>query len=167
MVAGVLAALAGAFVAGRYTAPVQVQTRDIERVVYRDRVVEKIVATKAEAKTETKVVFRDRVITKEGEIREHEVERTASRDELAVKVADSKTEERQVEKVIEHTSTVTLRPDWRVAVLAGASLKPPALPLAGPLVVGLEVDRRLVGGLSAGVWASSSGAAGAAVSFEF
>ena len=51
-----------------------------------------------------------------------------------MKVADLKTEERQVEKVIEHTSTVTLRPDWRVA----CSLAQPeaALLLAGPLVVG-------------------------------
>lgn len=163
----VLLVTVGAFSAGRFTAPLQVQTRDVEHVVYRDRVVERTVTVAAEAKTEQRVVYVDRVITKEGEIREHVVERTATKDDTVTQVDAAKVEVREVEKVVEHTTTVTLRPDWRVAVLAGASLKPPALPLAGPLVLGVEADRRIVGGLSAGLWVSTSGAAGAAVSFEF
>lgn len=165
--AGVVLALVGAFSAGRFSAPLRVETRDVEHVVYRDKVVEKVVTVATEAKTETKVVYVDRITTKEGEVREHIVERRVAKDDTAVKVDDSRVEVREVEKVVEHVTTVTLRPDWRVAVSAGASLRAPLLPIAGPLVLGAEVDRRLVGGLSAGLWVSSSGAAGVAVSFEF
>ena len=62
---------------------------------------------------------------------------------------------------------VTLQPRWRVGVLAGASWNPPLLPIAGPLVLGLEADVRIYGGLSAGLWANTGGAAGVAVALEF
>ena len=154
-----LAAVAVAFVVGRVTAPVE--TRDVERVVFRDRVVEKVV--EKAARVETRIVYRDRVITRDGTVTEHEVERTAEAEGATRDTSTVATSTGTAER-----STVTLvRPSWRVGVLAGASVREPLLPIAGPLVLGVEVDYRIAGGLSAGVWANTSGAAGAALALEF
>lgn len=164
---GAVLLLACAFSAGRFSAPLKVEEREVERVVYRDRVVEVEKIVEVQAKAETKIVYRDRVVKPDGEVHEREVERTDTREDTS-RVADSKreaereaTRERVVEKV------VTLRPDWRVGVLAGATWREPAIPLAGPLVLGAQVDRRIIGGLSVGVWFNTVGAAGAALTLEF
>lgn len=112
-------------------------------------------------KTETKIVYRDRVVTPDGTVKERSVEKTASREDLE---RDSKV---SAESFRSSSSVTTARPDWRVGVLAGASLQAPAVPLAGPLVLGVQLERRITGGLSAGAWANTSGAAGAIVSLEF
>lgn len=164
IIAGVTAlALVGAFVAGRFSAPLKVQTIDTVRVAFQDRIIEKVVTV--QGKTETKIVFRDRVITKDGTITEHEVEKTATKEESTK--TDDKTEKSKGSS--EHTAetTTTLRPDWRVALQVGATWKDPWVKIAGPLVLGAQVDRRLIGGLSAGVWFNTYGAAGGALSFEF
>jgi hypothetical protein len=148
-------ALAGAFVAGRFSAPLKVDVQEIDRIVYRDRIVT------VKGKTETKIVYRDRVVTPDGTVKERSVEKTASREDLERTSNRNGETERRVE------TATTSRPEWRVGVLAGASLQPPAVPLAGPLVIGVQVERRITGGLSAGAWANTSGAAGALVSLEF
>lgn len=167
-VAGVsLALLAGAFSVGRFTAPVVTETRDVERVVYKDRVVEKIVTVQAAAKVITRVVYRDRVTTPDGTVTERETEKT---DEHVTTDTTTKTDtvaDHTGETVTEHTKTVTLRPQWRVALLAGASLQAPLLPIAGPLVLGAEIDYRIAGGLSAGLWVNTVGAAGLSLALEF
>lgn len=174
-VAAVLLALVGAFSAGRFSAPLKTETRDVERVVFKDKVVEveKVVTVREAARVETKIVWRDRVILKDGTVTEHEVEKTADAETSKVSVVDNteRTATLSGERVTEHTTTVTLRPSWRVALLAGASLHGALLPIAstGPvsLVLGVEVDYRIVGGLSVGLWVNTVGAAGLALSFEF
>ena len=52
-------------------------------------------------------------------------------------------------------------------MLVGASLREPLLPVAGPLVLGASLERRIVGGLSAGAWLNTVGAAGASLSVEW
>lgn len=146
---------AAGFAAGRFSAPLRVDVREVDRVVYRDRIVT------VKGKTETKIVFRDRIVTPDGTVTERSVERSTSRE-------DSKRDLERTGETERRTETVTTaRPGWRVGVLAGASLQPPAVPLAGPLVLGVQVERRITGGLSAGAWANTSGAAGAIVSLEF
>lgn len=164
---GVASAALVAFSVGRFTAPLKVETKTVDRVVYQDRVVEKLVEVKGETKTETKIVYRDRVITKDGTITEHEIEKTSDRDAEKDVVTDAKHEE--VASASEHITekTVTLRPNWRVGVLVGASIQKPFVPIAGPLVIGAEVDYRIAGGLSAGVWLNTSGAAGLGLNLEF
>lgn len=166
VIAALLLAL-GAFVAGRFTAPLKVETREIEHVVFKDRVVEKVVTVERAAKLVTQVVYRDREIAKDGTIREHEVETTATKEDTSKVENRAHTATHEGEATVTKTVTTTLRPDWRVAVLAGGSIQPPLVPIAGPLVLGVELDRRIIGGLSAGAWVSSAGAAGASVSFEF
>lgn len=160
---GVLLALAGAFSAGRFSAPLQVETKEVERVVYKDREVVKVVTV--QAKAETKVVYRDRVIYRDGTITEREVERTDTKTDTKTNTDRVATRDTIAERWSE--SKTTLRPDWRVSVLAGASLQPPALTIAGPLVLGVEVNRRIAGGLWLGVWATTYGAGGASVAVEF
>jgi hypothetical protein len=163
----VLLALVAAFVGGRFSAPLQVQTIDTVRVEFRDRVVETIKTVEVKAKAETKIVWRDRVIAKDGTVTEHETEKTASREDSVRNDAEKKTEDRA--GVTEHTveKTVTLRPSWRVGLQVGASLRAPFVPIAGPLVLGVSVDYRVVGGLTAGLWLNTFGAAGLGVAFEF
>lgn len=151
----VLAVGIAAFSAGRFSAPEVVQTVVEEKVVYRDRVVE------VRGKTETRIVYRDRVVKPDGEIREKTEERTATREDLERDASRTGASERT------DTRTTTTRPDWRVGVLAGVSLREPAVPIAGPLVLGVQVERRIIGGVSAGAWVNTVGAAGAVVSVEF
>lgn len=165
--AGVALALVASFVGGRFSAPLKVETRDVEKVVFKDRVVEKIVTVEKAAKVETKIVYRDRVIMKDGTITEREVEKTDAKTDTEKTADASKVEVREVEKLVTVEKITTLRPDWRVGILAGASIREPLVPIAGPLVLGLEVDRRIIGGFSAGVWVNTSGAAGVALSLEF
>ena len=164
VVAGVACAVGVAgFSAGRFSAPEKVETRDVEKVVYRDRVVEKVVEVKARA--EVKVVYKDRVVTKEGTVTERIVERTETKTDEKKNTDKAETVAVDSTKTVERI--VTLRPDWRVGVLAGGSLTTPSVQIAGPLVLGVQVDRRIIGGLSVGLWANTVGAAGVGVSFEF
>lgn len=151
--------LALAFSAGRFTAPEQV--REVEKIAWKERAAEK----KAEAKTKVvdRVVYVDRVVTAQGEVREKRTTRTLTDARELAEVSKTTESSGSAEK----STVTTLRPDWRVGVLAGASLREPLVPLAGPLVIGVEVERRILGGVSAGVWANTSGAAGALVSVEF
>lgn len=152
-----------AYSAGRYAGPQAVEVREVERIVWKDRIVEKVVTKVEKAKAAT--VYVDRVVTKEGEVRERIITRTVEREAEAKAEEKTTVREGNAEKVAEVKATA--RPDWRVGVLVGASLQPPALPIAGPLVVGVAVERRILGGISAGVWANTGGAAGASLSVEF
>lgn len=163
----VLVVGAGAFSAGRFTAPESTKTVEVEKVVFKDRVVEKVVTVVEQAKAETRVVYRDRVVTKEGEVRERIVERTATREESHGETNGETVTEREARGDSETRVEVTVRPVWRVSAQVGASLREPLLPIAGPLVVGLGVDYRIAGGVSAGLWANSVGAAGLSLSLEF
>jgi hypothetical protein len=78
-------------------------------------------------------------------------------------------ETEQVKRVeyVEREKIVTLRPDWRVSLTAGASLVTPAVPITGPLVIGASVEHRIVGPFSAGLWLNTVGAGGVVLSGEF
>lgn len=160
-------ALAGAFSAGRFSAPLQVETKTI--TVKGETIHEKgeTIYIHDQAKIETRVVYRDRVITKDGTITEHEVERAEAKTESKVSAASNTERTATLTESKTEQKTVTLRPSWRVVALVGAQWPKPLLPIAGPLVLGLEVDYRIAGGLSAGLWANTGGAAGLAISFEF
>jgi len=151
-----------AFSAGRFTAPVKTDVREVEKVVWKDRVVEKVVTRKAKAVD--RVVYVDRVVTPEGEVREKRTTRTLTD---ARELTDSGKTSESTGKSETSSSSTTSRPDWRLGVLVGASLREPLLPVAGPLVLGASLERRIVGGLSAGAWLNTVGAAGASLSVEF
>lgn len=159
----IAALVVAAYSAGKFSGPEQTSERVSVVTAFRDRVIEKRV--EVESARRDRVVYRERVIHVDGSRVERETEREIAASERkteAVKAQETVRVERvEIEKRIE------LRPDWRVSVQAGASLQAPAVPIAGPLVLGAQVDRRIVGGVSAGVWINTSGAAGVAVSVEF
>ncbi len=156
-----------AFSAGRFSAPVHVETRETERVVYKDKVVEKIVTVEVKSKAEDRIVYRDIVTHSDGTVTDHSVEHVSVKEDTKKTDQEKKVDLKSgsSEKVTE--KIVTLRPDWRVSVQAGASIQEPKLKIYGPLVLGAEVDRRIVGGFSVGVWGSTSGAGGLALGLEF
>lgn len=163
----VLLALVGAFSAGRFSAPLQVQTIDTVKVAFQDREVvrEKIVEVKAKA--ETRIVYRDVVRAPDGTTTTHEVEKTDTKTDTTKTDEGVKVSDRVATGESTHQQTVTLRPSWRVGLQVGASWPKPLVPIAGPLVLGLQVDYRIIGGLTAGVWINTFGAAGLALAFEF
>lgn len=159
-VAGLVVA---AYSAGKFSGAEQTDERVSSHFVFVDRVIEKRV--EVEAARRDRVIYRERVIAVDGSRVERETERDVS--ESVKKTESVKAQEIVRVERIEVEKRVTLRPDWRVSVQAGASLQTPAVPIAGPLVLGAQIDRRIVGGVSAGVWVNTSGAAGVAVSVEF
>lgn len=165
-----VAALAGAYALGRVSAPARVET--VERVVTREVQAVQVQHTEQReaARVETRVVYRDRVVTPDGTVREREVERSES---AAVQREQSATVEQtvrtvDVERVASRTVTVPA-PDWRVGVLVGV----PVRLAPGPVLVGVLIQRRLWGPVSAGAWTlapvgpGAPVAAGVSLSVEF
>jgi hypothetical protein len=146
-----LVSLVAAFSAGRFSAPERVE----ERVEYRTE----LRTVTVQAKARERVVYREKVTTPDGTVTEKTSLRDVSKVDTTTKAAASTTavQERKTE----------LRADWRVGAQIGASMQKPALVITGPLVLGVTVERRVVGGLSAGLWANTVGAGGAIISVEF
>lgn len=139
------------FSAGHFLGPERVETKT-EIVTVQHEV-------KVQARAREVVRYVEKVTQPNGTITERSSEREVSKVDTTTKsdASSSATTERKVE----------LRPDWRVGILAGATWKEPALTIAGPLVLGVQVERRIIGGVSLGAWGSTQGAAGASVSIEF
>ena len=152
----------GAFSAGRFTAPQRVETR----IEYRDLTVEDLTRGLTFTKIVNRTVYRN-VTTTATDAGVITVDRTVEHEGSDARLTDESTAKRTTERAGTEQRTVTLRPDWRIGAQVGASLREPALPLTGPLVIGVSVERRIVGGVSAGVWANTVGAGGASVSVEF
>ncbi len=105
-------------------------------------------------------------MTKDGTVVEKIVERTVTKEDEK-KTTDTDTKR---DGTSDHSKSIvtTLRPNWRVGVLVGASFQAPLLPISGPLVIGAEAQYRIAGGLWAGLWTlPQHGAIGVSVSFEF
>lgn len=159
----VLLVAAGSFSAGRFTAPVKTETR----VEWRDITTEDLTRGLTFTKTVNRTVYRNVVTTVTPDAGTVVVDTSVEHEGTDEHRTDEVTAKRTTEHAGERVETVTLRPDWRVGLQVGASLREPALPITGPLVLGATVERRIVGGVSAGVWANTVGAAGASVSLEF
>lgn len=156
---------------GRFTAPAVVTEKRVEVEKWRDLDVLRYVETKAAetVKVETRVVYRDRIKYRDGTERVIEIEKadTGEHSKESSSAAAERVVYREVEKRVEVEKRIEVRLNWRVGALVGASLREPVLQLAGPLVLGVQAERRIVGGLSVGLWVNTSGAAGALVSLEF
>lgn len=159
--AGVLLLVVG-FSAGRFSAPVVVS----ERVEYKAMAVEDITRGYTFAKKVEVTRWRNVVtqITDAGTtITEQSGEREGA---LSAATGTEQSNRSQSAETVKDISTVS-RPDWRIGAQVGASLREPALVITGPLVLGVTVERRIIGGVSAGLWANTVGAGGASVSVEF
>lgn len=158
-----LLTLAAAFSAGRFSAPLEVQT--VDKVVWKEREQSNTAETTKKAKAKAKKVVTDTVKKPDGTVVIKRVE-TVDEKSGVEKMAEGVVVRDVAGDSLKQTTT-TLRPDWRVTLQVGASWQTPALNFAGPVVVGAQVDRRIYGGLTGGLWFNTFGAAGAGLSMEF
>lgn len=162
----VLACVALAFVAGRLSAPVQVDERVEYRTEYRTKTVEVVKWRTARAVDTTTTTRPVLLPVPDGGVLLGAITTTESRERVTTSAA-SDTATTATGSELGKVDRTARPPDWRVGVLVGASFVQPAVPITGPLVIGAQVDRRILGGFSAGVWVNTVGAAGVAASLEF
>lgn len=166
--------LVAAFLGGRLTAPeppAVVEYRD--RIEYRDRLVEIVREVKAEAEvryvTRVQRVEVTRTTSPDGSQTEHSVSTTGEEGATA-RTSEEASEAARVEVrevVRDREVRVEVRPRWRVSALAGADLRTLSLTAPPAWELGAAVEYRLVGPVSAGAWALSSGRAGVSLSVSF
>lgn len=164
--------LAVGFAAGRYSAPLQVEVREVERekLVFRELATEDIVKGMSFAKSVEKTVWRNVETRPDGTTVDRSVVHEGARTDSTSSETARRTEERAGESSREKSSVTitTLRPSWSVGVLVGATWKEPALPVAGPLVLGATAEIRLAQTpFLLGVWGTTQGALGASLRGEF
>jgi hypothetical protein len=163
----VLVLLVAAFSAGRFSAPREVEVVEKEKLVYFDQFVTKSAMVDLSVRKERQVVTRRTVITPDaGTVIDERIE-TGGTTENHIATNTESDRKTSMDRENYKATTTTNQPKWRVTAQVGVAMGDPKLPLAGPLVVGAEVDYRIAGGVSAGVWGNTVGAAGVAVSLEF
>lgn len=177
-----VAALLGAYGAGRETAPAKVVTHDVVRVETQTRdVVHTQVVHDVQTVHDTATQVRTVTVTRWAKAPDGAplvTQETHQEAERQTQRTSNETEKQNVSsqhdahQLTQETRTVTVtaeRPTWAVTALAGGQLGGPRLVpgLPAPLVVGAAVERRILGPLSAGLWATSSGAGGLSVRLEF
>ncbi len=169
----VLLALAGAFAAGRYTA--HPPTRDVVRteIQYRDRVQTQVVH---DVQTVHDVEVQQHVVTqwRTGPDKVTTVTQYVDREQKAQTRAQGHTQaqqqrETEAQQTVVELHTVEARPAWSVSLLAGGQLGGRRLfeALPAPLVVGVAIERRILGPVSAGLWATSGMAGGLSLRVDF
>jgi hypothetical protein len=185
---GASVAIVGAFLVGRYTASapaVHDETRATvasKAVVVAEKHAEaatKVVAV-ADVDTTTKVVTRwlPAVASKDGcpAVPAHvEQEATTERHASTTRTSEAHRasnelakQETQVQQSVVTLHTVEARPSWSVSLMPGIQFAGArAVDLYGPLVLGVAIERRILGPVWLGAWGSTSGAAGLSLRGEF
>jgi hypothetical protein len=156
-------ALVGAFAAGRASSP-ESEVREVERVVYKDKVVEVVKTVTVREQAQARVIYRDRVTKPDGTRVEREVERTETKATEHAQAEAARASTAEGQRVAERTVTPR-QPQWRAGVLVGAQLR--LDPLGVSPAVGAHVERRLLGPLWLGAWGLHTGSAGLSLSLEF
>lgn len=134
------------FAAGVYFGPKKVETKEVEKIVYRDRVVE---SKKKDTVTRTK----------ETQLPDGTKIKETIKDEKSESTKDSQSELRH-DKFLERKTES--RPDWRI----GAVYKP-TLPGIQGEVYGVTIERRVIAEIYLGVTAATDRTAGLVVSIGF
>lgn len=164
---GVLLLVVG-FSAGRYSAPAQVETREVERWSVLDLTTEDITRGMTFALSTEKTVWRNVETRPDGTTVDRSIVHEATRQDSTATETAKRTEEHAGTREIEKVTITTLRPSWSAGVLVGATWKEPALPIAGPLVLGVMAEVRLgQTPFMLGAWGTTQGALGVSGRGEF
>lgn len=186
----ILLLMLGSYGAGRYVQPAKVVEKEKivtkvdvqvkEKVVYQDKIVEKKVYVKvadtAKHRETTTVKAPDGTVTTKV------VE--DSKTDTTTKATDDKSEEKVVykDRVVEKVVTqvvekekLVLRaaPQWRIGVMAGVDVytalgqHAQPIPQLGPVVLGVNAQRRIAGPFSMGLWLTTSAQVGLEANIEF
>lgn len=171
--AGVVALL-GSFGAGRYSRAGRVVTVDKVRteVQYRDRVQTQVVHdVQTVHDVATRTVTRWETVPGKPAVVVQTVERQAETRAQARTEAhqDAQSEAHATTVELHTTATVYARPAWSATALVGGQLGGRRLvdALPAPLVVGVSLERRILGPVSAGLWATSGLAGGLSVRVDW
>jgi hypothetical protein len=189
-----VAAVAGAFVLGRATAPVQVRT-ETKIVEKQTTVVEqkvdlnelKTVVVRAASDTQKDVDTKKTVVINKDGSKTITTETVDKSKTSTAKSEDTKADIKQVKNtastsIVETQKTVVVQPlrlsppDWLVGVQAGVSLPGlvgtdpgpnyfPYIPTRTSL--GLTIDRRILGGVYGGIWINTRGEVGLGLRLAF
>lgn len=183
LVAGAVALLGGTFLAGRYTVPIKV----VERIVEKQVIVEKVSETKLMELVEQNREFRNQLteikksihretrtikhpngLVETTKVEDINVSKVVKEQEIKYvdrenKVVETKYVDRTVEVEKQVVKTVEAkRPDWRAGVLVGVNLTDMTKPVYGGML-----ERRIVGPLSVVGTGFSNGTATVGISLEF
>ena len=135
-----------AFSIGKYSGPAETQTKEVERIVYRDRIVE-------DEKRDIDTVIRETLLPDGTKVKETTIkDRTETQRDTATEIDKS----RMVE------TKITNRPGWRL----GAIYKPEVRGFQDGSY-GVIVERRLFSEVYLGVTGASDRTLGLTVSFGF
>lgn len=186
----VLAVAAGAFATGRYLTPPKTVVVEKLKIEYVEKqvVVEKVntvvqivrvTDTIKNVQTDKHIVkLPDGTITIDEHVKDKSEEKTGTTTNATQDANKTSTTEKKETVEQSKVTIITPKPTWSLSLLpgfdvAGAlghgdpySLLPSSLPIKH-LMLGISVDRRLVGPLHTGVWANSAGAGGLVFRLEF
>lgn len=166
----------GSFTAGRFSAPLEVKTVEVERWKTLDIKTEDITRGMTFATEVKRTVYKNVVTTVSATpdagttttITDNSIEHVSENTNGSATESERRVEVVEVEREVVREKIVTLRPNWRVGVLVGASLREPLLPIAGPLVAGPHAELRIAQSpFMVGVWVLTAGSAGVSFSGEF
>jgi hypothetical protein len=150
---------------GRWGTAPEVETREVVRTEWRTKVETKEVVRWRDRVVERRVTDRRTEVSDAGTVVVERIEEHSRTDRDGASASEGSTTQ-ALDQTVSRVST-PVRPQWRVGVDVGASLREPLVPLYGPVVVGARVERWIAGPVWLGAWASTSGAAGVSVSGEF
>jgi hypothetical protein len=156
---GFLLVAALGFVFGRFSSVAETKTEYVEKekVIYQDRIVEKIV----EKKAETKVVYveKTKVTKPDGTVEEKETSKSESKSDSERQSDRTKEVVVYRDREVEKRVSVILQPRWYVGAAVGYDGSPGFLriPTAPNLAIGIEAKIRLVGPIWLGALATNTG----------
>lgn len=170
-----VAGLAVAFLICSAMPKAQPKTITQEKIVYQDRIVEKVVYKENDSKKQDQDIQKDTHTKKETET-VVKPDGTKVVKEVVTTDSDLHKEEHkeevktvEVEKVVERvvyqdrevTKKVENLKDWSVQVRLGTSSDGfgilPVAPYVTPVIMGASVERRIIGSFKAGLWAQTNG----------
>lgn len=181
-----------AFLAGRQSVPTKIQIQE----KYVDRVVERVDTTKVNELTQQVITLQSELFTvrqstqkvihtvkhKNGTVETVVSINTNSETNKSTNSVQSKilsdtslektSKQTETQKIVEKQSiTVRGAPQWQVSLMAGTNWSivrlSPQIPYLDPLVLGVLVNRRIVGPVFVGGWVNTSKEFGISLSLEF
>jgi len=135
-------------------------------VVYRNLTTETETDQKT-SKTTIEIIKPDgtQIKIEKDENESHTREKVAETEQKTDAEIDTKVKIEYQQQIVEKEKIVPVDKDWRLSLRGGVVL--PEITSGKPWVVGAEVDRRILGPISMGLWADTRGAGGVAVTFDF
>ena len=150
----------------------------VDHVVYQDKIIDKIVYVKVQAKavhkeTTTTKAKDGTVVTRVVEDDHTDTSTKKDEDKIQIKYVDRVIEKEVIKTVEKEKIVTTAKPQWRAGAMVGIDFvtvlggHAQPLPQLGPVVIGIEAERRIAGPFSLGVWGTTSAQAGILANIEW